>query len=346
MPRLCLSLFALTLACAQPASAEAGGSQAREAFKEATKLFNLGRHADALPHFETAHELSNHRPSTILMLAQCERALGLFKESIGHFQEYLRTRPDDIQQIKATIELLEQELAARPVSDSRLTVHSSPSGSRVYLDGELVGMTPLDRYVVEPGAHALRVEDECFKPAIEHVVISAGERKVLELRLSRRMVDLHVGVKTDTGEPASGAVRIDGHVVGSAPNRFELSVCSSQIEVHCSGEDFEPWTSRLALTRDTEATIEAVCSRRGVPEAVSVEGPPLASPSEPLFDAPMFVILGGVGIAAGGVAVGFSALAGAENGADSRDAARVADVMLWTGLGTVAGGLLWKLLDD
>ena len=99
--------------------------QAKQAYDKALKYSNAGEYEAALPHFERAYELSNHRPSTIIALAQCERELKLYEKAIAHFKEYLALKPapKDSDKIRETVALLEElhsEEVARRAKEEEL----------------------------------------------------------------------------------------------------------------------------------------------------------------------------------------------------------------------------------
>jgi tetratricopeptide (TPR) repeat protein len=97
-------LIALMAIGASPAE------DAKRAYEKALKYSNAAEYEAALPYFERAYELSNHRPSTIVALAQCERELKLYEKAIAHFQEYLALKPapKDSDKIAETVALLEE----------------------------------------------------------------------------------------------------------------------------------------------------------------------------------------------------------------------------------------------
>jgi tetratricopeptide (TPR) repeat protein len=107
-------------------------------FERGNEFFEAGEYDLALPYFQKAYELSDHRPSTIRALAQCERAMQLYDEAIAHFQEYLDTSPDEAAQIEKTLELLEEarrkkkrEAAAKPPPPPALQEPGAPRTSEL-----------------------------------------------------------------------------------------------------------------------------------------------------------------------------------------------------------------------
>jgi tetratricopeptide (TPR) repeat protein len=105
MVRLGAALVLALVCFAGVAYADGGKSE----FEKALKYSRAGEYEAALPLFQRAYELSKHRPSTILALAQCERELKMYDEAIQHFREYLGATPPpkDAPKIQETIALLE-----------------------------------------------------------------------------------------------------------------------------------------------------------------------------------------------------------------------------------------------
>ncbi len=84
--------------------------QAKAAFEKGRRLFAAEEHALALGYFRLAYELSNHRPSATLALAQCERALGNYDDALEHLREYTATERDEDKRASAaeTIAIVEE----------------------------------------------------------------------------------------------------------------------------------------------------------------------------------------------------------------------------------------------
>ena len=76
------------------------------------RFFKAKEYEAALPLFRKAYELTGHRRSTVLALAQCERALKMYDDAIAHYREYLAMDPPNAEKIRETVKLTEQLLAA------------------------------------------------------------------------------------------------------------------------------------------------------------------------------------------------------------------------------------------
>jgi len=66
-----------------------------------------------------------------------------------------------------------------------LTVESRPDGARVFLDGRLVGTTPLSLPQISGGEHAVRLEREGYRPWSSSVRVAGGQRQRVAASLER-----------------------------------------------------------------------------------------------------------------------------------------------------------------
>ncbi|WP_456365879.1 PEGA domain-containing protein [Thermococcus sp.] len=95
-----------------------------------------------------------------------------------------------------------------------LTVNSNPSGAEVYVDGKLVGTTPLENYRIPAGIHEVVVKKSTYVPAAYAVQIKANELKTLNVVLVPA-----TGKLTVNSNPSGAEVYIDGKKVGTTPLR-------------------------------------------------------------------------------------------------------------------------------
>lgn len=66
-----------------------------------------------------------------------------------------------------------------------LSIDSRPTGAKVFIDGKLVGSTPLLLSRVEAGEHAVRIEGDGYRRWSSSVRIVAGERNRVTASLER-----------------------------------------------------------------------------------------------------------------------------------------------------------------
>lgn len=116
----------LSLLLSLPAASDQAEIQGKEEFELGTQLFRTGDYLAALEQFKRSYERSAGRPTVILALAQCERALGHVDAAIERFNEYLATPPGEQERasIEATIAALERE---RPKAEVSISPPSQPA---------------------------------------------------------------------------------------------------------------------------------------------------------------------------------------------------------------------------
>jgi len=64
-----------------------------------------------------------------------------------------------------------------------LTVHSTPAGADVSLDGEVIGVTPVDQKKVKPGSFELRLHAPGFMDDVSRVALTLGQDTVVDRKL-------------------------------------------------------------------------------------------------------------------------------------------------------------------
>lgn len=80
--------------------------------------------------------------------------------------------------------LLRKDLEDLVQGPPRLTITSQPSGAFVFIDGQIVGQTPLERTLVE-GKHVVRVTYDGYVAEERPLELSRGLRKSLDIQLVR-----------------------------------------------------------------------------------------------------------------------------------------------------------------
>ena len=143
-----------------------------------------GRWSDALNDFEKAYALSGV-PAALYNVATTLRAIGRHVEARDAFIQLLEKHPKLDPEIKANAEKLLAEEKARI---AQLIVQDLPSKKddlKVYVDGSEasdVGARPL-ALEVDPGKHALRVEESKSKPFTWEGTFKDGEKKSVPVKL-------------------------------------------------------------------------------------------------------------------------------------------------------------------
>src|SRR5579883_2022624 len=108
-----------------------------------------------------------------------------------------------------------------------LTVACATPGASVFVDGELVGYTPIDLPVpVPPGEHTIKVTRLGYAPFID--VFATRGRSAVKVELELVPVSGVVHVKSNV---AGARVMVDGRYVGEAPIDLEVEVGARNVQV-------------------------------------------------------------------------------------------------------------------
>lgn len=98
--------------------------------------------------------------------------------------------------------------------EGNLRVVSDPSEARIYLNGQLRGLTPFDIPNVKPGQHAVKVTKAGYEDVERSIVIGNGESVTEEFRMEKNAGKLII-----VTSPADVEVLIDGEVRGRTRQR-------------------------------------------------------------------------------------------------------------------------------
>ena len=199
------------LVCAAIATARAPGGGRRAAARttrrrrrarracssEGTAAYGRGDYATALDKFTAAYEIFPS-PKLWFNIGQANRDLGRPVEAVAAFDRFLRDAGDAPPETLAEARRSAAELKTKL---GQIQVTCATDGAEITVDGKQVGSTPLGEMVwTTPGRHQVAVQHAGFSPAIEDVVVVAGQAAAVSFEL--RPIDLRAR------EPGAG--RRDG----------------------------------------------------------------------------------------------------------------------------------------
>ncbi len=133
------------------------------------------------------------------------------------------------------------QIASRPVA-----------GASVEVDGEQVGVTPLEALPIPPGPHRLTVRAPRHLPAELAIEIEgAGIEQRFEVELIPAWAPISI-----TSDPAGARVWVDGVEIGETPGRFDLDAGRRAIELRLEGH--EPWRREIEVIANRPQTLAEV----------------------------------------------------------------------------------------
>lgn len=201
-------------------------------------------------------------PLSLQRVPQGERDIRLQLAGYELFQTALRITPDDTSRVDAVL---------RPMPGS-LEVVTLPSGSRIYVNDEFRGESPVTLEGLTPGGYVIRAERRGYADAARTVRLGRGESRVEEFRMERNSGTLEIVTR-----PADVRVIINGEFMGttrardsdviSEPLQVELlSQGAHTLQLVREGYAFE--TKRFMIARDEVTTLEETLRRIFIPNTV------------------------------------------------------------------------------
>jgi formylglycine-generating enzyme required for sulfatase activity len=125
------------------------------------------------------------------------------------------------------------EIVSRPVE-----------GAVVALDGEEVGITPIEALPIPAGTHALTVRAPRHLPAsLEIEVEGAGKEQAFEIELIPAWAPISL-----VSDPAGATVWVDGVELGETPGNFELDAGARTLELRLEGHN--TWKREIQVIAD------------------------------------------------------------------------------------------------
>ena len=115
-------------------------------------------------------------------------------------------------------------------ADATLFLASSPARANATVNGNFLGLTPLEVPLTPGEATKIRLFKQGYKPAARSVTAQSGEQKRLSVTLEPELVPVVVRV-----EPGDAKIFVDGAPVGEGGRTLQLSTSKHQIEVRKQG---------------------------------------------------------------------------------------------------------------
>ena len=201
---VCLLLIGAPLARADEHKDPAVLDEARVLDQQGVRAYKDGRYKDAIVYFEQALKLGG--PSSELWnIAKCHLKLDEPEAAHDALDAYL-------QREDLTLEDREEAMSTRDTLDRRtspLTVTSTPTGARVFVDGKIVGAAPITMDL-QPGSHDVRVEQDGYAPYVSTTAAKFGRAIVIS-------ADLSGGRAIPVAMPKRDRVSIEGGVGMTLP---------------------------------------------------------------------------------------------------------------------------------
>ncbi|WP_198362270.1 PEGA domain-containing protein [Thermococcus profundus] len=132
-----------------------------------------------------------------------------------------------------------------------LNVYSTPNEAEVYVDGHIVGTTPLAGYIISTGEHTIKLSKEGYEDYTETVFITPGETKEVHAILTEKKGTLQI-----SSTPEGASIYIDGNYMGKTPQT--LQVLPGTHTVTIAMQDYQNYTTTITVRAGESERITAI----------------------------------------------------------------------------------------
>jgi len=216
---------------------------------DAKREFGAGQQADkqkdyhvAIEHYLRAYELVPH-PFALFNIAADYEQLGDLKQAVHFYEKYISETQDpaDRERVKRIL----NDLKARP---GAVTIHTSPDGARLVIDGKEQGTTPFSG-MLRGGRHVIVVEYEGQRQQRDlYVELGQPVEELIRFGAQQGMIQV-------SGTPVGAPVYIDNVPVGVLPARVPEPAGEHQVRVMQMG--FAPFETTAMVQPGSTTDVHA-----------------------------------------------------------------------------------------
>ena len=150
-------------------------------------------------------------------------------------------------------------------SQGLFSFESNPNGADVFLDNDLVGVTPLNLTGVESGVHRVRVQLGGYGTVLREVDTSEGTRGDVQVTMLADPPELRIKTGTD-----DASVYVDGHLIGEG-SRVSLELARGTYALRVEAPGFQSTERSVRVPREGSVSYRASMSMNGTSESSSLE---------------------------------------------------------------------------
>jgi hypothetical protein len=213
---------------------DALSGEALASFDRASLLFSSRNFGPARAEFERAHDLSGE-PRVLYNVAVCDKELGHYARAIASLRASLREGGTTLP--AAYVSTANQVIALLAPLVTTLAITADTDGASVFVDGEVVGMTPIaSPLAIDVGEHDLTIRKAGYVDFAKHVSAVGGRPIELTVKLEPIVKRGQLVVTATGGAPnAVAMVIVDGNDVGNAPWHGDVISGVHEISVRAPG---------------------------------------------------------------------------------------------------------------
>jgi hypothetical protein len=299
----CALVAGLAFAAPPAPVSAANRKEAADRYQKGVKLYKEGDLAAALAEFRAAYA-AVPAFEVLYNIGLSERRLFKYGQAVKTLNRYLEEGGKKVPADRR--EIVQKELDEITDLTASVTVKVEGAPSKVIVDGEELGTSPLGEPVLlGPGPHSFKAERSGFLP--DEKTVTTVSRTKLEVVLSPHpQPDALPAELTFESVPTGAVITVDGKLAGVTPTRLQVPAGGHEVLADADG---------FATSRQ-EVVVAAGQTRKLV---ITLEKPPPPVTARGALQVPVAgLIIAGSGLAllGGGLALDFQAGAAAKKTSD------------------------------
>jgi TolB-like protein len=138
-------------------------------------------------------------------------------------------------------------LIAKPGS---MNIYSEPQGAQIFVDNNIMGITPMSLKKVAEGEHEIRLVKENFKEWTRRVVVQSFQPTDVKATL-----DVSPGVLTVNSSPPGASINFKGKHVAETPHTLS-NLTPGEVVIHVNKPGYESWTTSVFITPNSHEHLD------------------------------------------------------------------------------------------
>jgi len=144
-------------------------------------------------------------------------------------------------------------LIAKP---GAMNIYSEPAGAEIYVDNNMIGITPLSLKKVAEGEHEIRLVKEKYKEWTQRVIVRSFQPTDVKATL-----EVSPGMLTINSIPSGAEINFKGNFVAQTPHTLS-NLKPGEVVVQVEKENFESWTTSVYISPNSHETLDIVLKEK------------------------------------------------------------------------------------